>query len=1221
MRRKLLSLVLVLNVSFAFAQEQRTRREVIPIYPDFTGELIDTVKKPKPDSVRAGELASSSFAPYMNPSAPPEAARANALGNIPVNLYTGSPVINLPIYTLTEGRLNLPLYMNYSHSVVKPTAVAGWTGLGFDLAGVPTLSRMIRGFPDEGYLEYDGSNFHGQKGYYFWGHSFISSDKKQDKEPDYFFVNTPSGSAKFVFDRYANAHFFPEADIKVNVTHSNVPEGGGVVRKFTQFKITFPDGITYYFSSAATEESAEIDAKFAKDNGIYPYPFNSNPAPFLNFVKQGMIPSAWSCVKMESPYGEKIDFTYQKVAYTYYRLGESEANQLCPVGGSSNINKVYVRSSLLSSIKTSSIEVNFNTGYQTCSYDDVTNTTVCSGSGSIPRLDIDSWGNAPTNSSTSGKLLKSITVKDLGSVSTTEQLTFTFDYEYYDATQEITLPFGYTAADVGTTHKKRLKLKYINYPGGDKHTFNYENENATPLPSRFTYSIDHWGYRNHFQAITSNYGYIGRDELSSCGTDRQPDIQYAKDQMLSRISHNTGSEVYLEYELNQAKNYTGAVGGLRIKSITSKDDIRAQSIKKNYSYTLADNSSSGFLFIKPIYRINYFGLDGSNYTLSNLYDYLYAESGRPIVGYSRVTETTTTLADGNFTGKIITYFDQEETEGTIKTNPSCTSGCQFSPMYFNLRQPDLRSGQILRTEVFNQNNVIVQETQNVYTPSGGFSVGATYSVQRHPKSGSDWYYYLYFKKFRLESQKNTTYSPSGGTGVESTVSYTYKDEMPAAYRNKYKGQHNLPVLTTTEDEDGRVLESRILYTADFNFNVDTIQVCSEVYQCPEAPMHCPDLYCIENQYIINVPAYGYEGRGIYESLEKNILTTPIESRQLIDGQTVSATYASLYSQNNNTITLPHKVYSIKQVPRSSFQEAEYQSGNIQLSKDSGYGSEAEAEILTYNARGLAIDSKIRKGSVNRTNYITPVIPEGNTANYGRPDALTSSRTVSKKYLGADKEVSPNQLELKVVYDESSGRVLRELDKDNRVVSRYEYHTVPNTSSIISWNEGSYSKSCSGGFVTVFLHVSGISTPSIAQFSTDGGTTWQNANIGSTGFWYSQAAGTGLKEFRARPSNNHSDVIITHKDISCDPVPFGWDHYNVSKSTSGFCYYDLKVTGLSIGGTAQFSFDGGGGFVDATPSNDALLFHLPRWPPTMTFNARDSNNPSNVISVTVNVCEP
>jgi hypothetical protein len=283
---------------------------------------------------------------------------------------------------------------------------------------------------------------------------------------------------------------------------------------------------------------------------------------------------------------------------------------------------------LIRSVKSSHIEVLFNTGYYTCTIDENTHELVCDHSGLLTRSDLDGWVNSPAHYSTSAKTLKSITIKDLADPeNTSAHLLYNFIYSYFTSSEE-TLPSGYSISEVGTTHRSKLKLTSLILPGGDSYQFTYD-ESSSSNHSRFTYGVDHWGYQN-----TSNLGdsYIGKDDLQPCGAYKEANIEFAKNNVLTKIIHSTGSETSFEYEGHTAKNYVWGVGGLRLKSSIIKDVVRNQILKKNYTYTLADNSSSGFLFIKPIYRMNY-AVESSPQVLSYLYDYLIAESGRPAVEY------------------------------------------------------------------------------------------------------------------------------------------------------------------------------------------------------------------------------------------------------------------------------------------------------------------------------------------------------------------------------------------------------------------------------------------------------------------------------------------------------------------------------------------------------------------------------------------------------------
>lgn len=1202
----------------ALAQEEtRTRREPVRYIPSLEQLTGDTTKG-KPGSENPAESFTSSFGGLYNPSVPPEVARANAIGNVPVNLYIGAPSINLPIYTLTEGRLSVPLNLNYYHAMVKPTAVAGWTGLGWELNGIPTLTRMVRGFPDEGYLEENGSAFIGRKGFFFFGNALNASDSKQDKEPDYFFINTPSGSGKFIFDGWGKARFFPESDIKVEAVaepNASDPQSPKLAYRFKQFVATFPDGVKYYFSSSYTEDSGEVEVKKSRTDQVYPGGSN-----FVKFITQNVIPSAWSCVKIESPYGEKLDFTYDRVAYSYYRLAENEgASSYCPVA-EKKINKVYVRSSLIRSIKSSHIEVLFNTGHYTCTMDTTTNELVCGHTGLLTRNDLDGWGNSPEYYSTSARTLKSITIKDLSDPeNTTSNLFYNFNYSYFTSSEEI-LPAGYSIGEVGTTHRNKLKLASLASPGGETYQFTYD-ESASSNHSRFTYGVDHWGYQN-----TSSLGdsYIGRDDLQSCGAYKEPNIDFGKNNVLTKIIHSTGSETSFEYESHTAKNYVWGVGGLRLKSSVAKDAIRGQSIKKNYTYTLADNSSSGFLFIKPIYRMNY-AVQSSPQVMSYLYDYLIAESGRPAVGYGRVTETTTDIGGINQPGKMISYFDQEETVGRISFESTCPpgpAGCAYNVGYFNLRQPDLRGGQLLKTETFNQANALIQKTENTYN-SGTGNVWTVACVNRHQKSTQNFPYYTNIRRHRLKSQTSTVYGlGGGGIPVISTVTYTYKDEMPEAYRTKYRGIHQMPVLTATEDEDGNIYESRILYTADFNFDADTLYSCYTDIYCP-GNYSCPMETCSYMEIVTHVPPYGSDARGIFESVSRNILFTPVENRQLINSQTVSAGYVGLVSTATSGLTLPRASYSLKQVPKTDFQEVYYRKSDNTMVRDADYGNVADALVLSHNIRGHVTESKINKGPSAQSTYLNNVVPNGSTSNFGKPDALSQSVEFGKFYLGVNKSVSSNLLENRIEKETDSGRITAERDRNNNIIRRYDYKLNPGSVSLISWNEPAATKTCSGGNVTLNVYVSGLHGSAIAQFSTNGGSTWTNANVGSHGFTFTRPAATGTQEIRARASDNTGTVITTSKDISCDaPVAFNWGPYSVATLEAGpprVCQYNVSVVGLSSGGTAQFSIDNGTSWLNANVGTTQMQYALYANPSIQEFWARDSNNPSNVIYGTLNVC--
>jgi hypothetical protein len=63
--------------------------------------------------------------------ASPEAAAQNRFQDIPVNLYTGTPGIGVPIYTFQEGAITVPIGLSYNASGMRVGEPAGWCGQGW----------------------------------------------------------------------------------------------------------------------------------------------------------------------------------------------------------------------------------------------------------------------------------------------------------------------------------------------------------------------------------------------------------------------------------------------------------------------------------------------------------------------------------------------------------------------------------------------------------------------------------------------------------------------------------------------------------------------------------------------------------------------------------------------------------------------------------------------------------------------------------------------------------------------------------------------------------------------------------------------------------------------------------------------------------------------------------------------------------------------------------
>jgi len=78
----------------------------------------------------------------------PEAAAFMKSGNVPVSTFTGVANISIPLFTIKDGPIELPIILSYNSSGIRVDEQAGWSGLGFNLSYGGQLTRSIRGSDD-----------------------------------------------------------------------------------------------------------------------------------------------------------------------------------------------------------------------------------------------------------------------------------------------------------------------------------------------------------------------------------------------------------------------------------------------------------------------------------------------------------------------------------------------------------------------------------------------------------------------------------------------------------------------------------------------------------------------------------------------------------------------------------------------------------------------------------------------------------------------------------------------------------------------------------------------------------------------------------------------------------------------------------------------------------------------------------------------------------------
>lgn len=187
-----------------------------------------------------------------------------------VDLYTGSALASASICNLVSRQITVPVLVNYiAGKGIKVQDHATSVGLGWQLNAGGSISRVVRGYPDEQPKGYLGTNLWGQvvKGYLADSQTLTQSQSKAitgidgsswsiptaDGEPDIFFVKTPFFSLQFTFDENGNAVFPNNSGLKIiskNFFHTPV-------YNYSSFEVIDADGNEYYFglSSESTEST------------------------------------------------------------------------------------------------------------------------------------------------------------------------------------------------------------------------------------------------------------------------------------------------------------------------------------------------------------------------------------------------------------------------------------------------------------------------------------------------------------------------------------------------------------------------------------------------------------------------------------------------------------------------------------------------------------------------------------------------------------------------------------------------------------------------------------------------------------------------------------------------------------------------------------------------------------------------------------------------------
>ncbi len=466
----------------------------------------------------------------------PEAQAFAKYGNIPVSTYTGVPNISIPLYTVQQGDISVPINLSYHASGVKVDEEASTVGLGWVLNAGGIISRSVYG-DDDFY-----NVISGEGGPYIndvvddiiltslptFGeitpnlNPFPSQDctviidgvdlkEKLSRtigyafEPDQFTYNVQGLSGKFALKR--NGEAFLSKESKVEITSDIGPnhDNGFVIKGPNGMIYTFKKGGNRYIGGIQRGAHSWLLEKIAS-------PTTGKEVSFSHSFLDNTIITQTAILS----HTDNVDSRDPNTGNNCYSQGATTHN------GGNAYNEQYLD------------YIDFDRGRVIFEY-------------VAGRFDL-----------LGARSLKSVKVykkNSSGNITGNPIKEYQFEYEYFDSAL---LP---ASSDYKS---KRLKLKKVYEVGKPGHVFSYYNEYETSkFEKKDTFQKDHWGYYNgHSSNSTLIPAYEGKNPLTSSqaiitysGANREADPSKVSVFSLKNIQYPTGGKTEFLYESHTYNYY------------------------------------------------------------------------------------------------------------------------------------------------------------------------------------------------------------------------------------------------------------------------------------------------------------------------------------------------------------------------------------------------------------------------------------------------------------------------------------------------------------------------------------------------------------------------------------------------------------------------------------------------------------------------------------------
>jgi len=796
----------------------------------------------------------------------PNSASLGSFGNTPINYYTGSPNISVPIHSLEARGVKLNVGLSYNASGIQIDRHPGWVGQNWNLQAGGVITRTVKCRADE-YQNASGIgavfNNHFQSvnatrlidaltkegakeliknktfGYVYNG---IDYKKGLDLEPDIFSFNFMGISGKFFYGGDKKWKVLSDQNLEVlfdvedaeNYSYPEIVSGSIPYKQASNkydntiagFKLRDDKGTVYVFGFK--ENSIEYSLPFFNQL------FDENVNQSDGVYPPHWIANSWYLTKVIDKHGNELfNLDYMRgywIAEFYRSYIYKKTFGHTPVGGAfigdhdctdglsaidqvdgTLISPVYLdkitslHEETITFSKSQSNEMSYEPSklsYKSGKLEDRYS------SNSVNWFYYTTAGNdysAPNAVAGSNNPVAALGWYKLDAISINTKRKVKYVFNYNDVSDERLFLKG---IDIVGLYRSSILDKYTAYK------FGYNQPKL--LPEYFSKKVDHWGYYKGSEYIIDN------TDFSKHYSTRNSHEKYLQIGILNSISYPTGGYSTYSYEPHNYNNYvsndsqslfsaSGTAGGLRIKEIKDYDGVSSMTRTYKYQKSNSNKQSSGILNSKPQYYWEDWKTetDDGGYFHEKVFSINsvvpLSNSFESHIGYSDIQEYK---SDGSYIHySYVDHSDVKDQTASVTFNGS------VSP-YESLNELGYTRGKVQSVKYYDSNHSIVKEVVNNYRPIN--EVTSDYVVSHNAKYGykcdnNDHKYYggnvikLHYNDYDLIS--TTTIDYLDGKDLVSVVDYDKNDYDGPACNYRF-----LNKLTETKGSD--IIETSFKYPMD-----------------------------------------------------------------------------------------------------------------------------------------------------------------------------------------------------------------------------------------------------------------------------------------------------------------------------------------------------------------------------------------------------------------------